>query len=257
MFLDLLKNVSSVNDKKLVLNEIGLNCESFEAVDMTQSLLVDPQLKATSAIATIRIAYKLRIHHKDETRKILENVLAKVDHPDVQKRAQEVLNDLDKYEDHIMQWVAIGPFVDQKILSGEQNYKTVFEPEKADTSDLEWKPLTLGIGSWDINLESTYGAIDHCSAFVRTMIWSPVDQDIQVEGGCDDALRMWVNGELVFDDYSIRGGSPRTMRAPAKLREGWNELKLKSVDHEGGWQFGCRVRRPNGTKIEGLKYEAR
>ena len=25
----------------------------------------------------------------------------------------------------------------------------------------------------------------------------------------------------------------------------------------GGWAFGCRVRKPNGAKLEGLKYEAR
>jgi HEAT repeat protein len=257
MFLDALKRVSNVDNKRRVLNEMGLNCESFEAVAATQSLLEDPQLGSTAAIATIRIAYKLRLSHKDEARKILEHVLATVDDPDVQKRAQNVLNDLDKYEDHIRQWVAIGPFVDKTIESGEQSYKQVYEPDRTDTSKLEWKPLELGIGDWDINLEATYGPIDHCAAYVRTMIWSPVDQEVQIEGGCDDALKMWVNGEIVFDDYSVRGGSPRKMLAPARLRKGWNELKLKAVDDEGGWAFGCRVRKPNGTKLDGLKYEAR
>jgi HEAT repeat protein len=257
MFLDALQKVNSVDDKKLVLNEIGLNCASLEAIDMTQSLLDHPQLKASAAIATIRIAYKLRNSHRDTARRVLENVLAEVDHPDVQKRAQDVLNDIDKYQDHIMQWVAIGPFVDEKILSGEQSYKTVFEPEKADTSDLVWKPLTLGVGGWDINLEATYGSIDHCAAYVRTMIWSPRDQDIQVEGGSDDALRIWVNGKLVHNDYAVHGAAPRQTLAPATFRQGWNELKLKVVDHEGGWSFGCRIRKPNGTRIDGLKYEAR
>ena len=73
--------------RRAVLKEIGLKCESLEAVAATQSLLKDPQLKATAAIATIRIAYKLRLSHKDEARKILEHVLATVDDPDVQKRS--------------------------------------------------------------------------------------------------------------------------------------------------------------------------
>lgn len=47
------------------------------------------------------------------------------------------------------------------------------------------------------------------------------------------------------------------MLAAAQLKKGWNELKLKAVDHEGGWSFGCRVRQPNGAKLDGLKYEAR
>jgi len=89
------------------------------------------------------------------------------------------------------------------------------------------------------------------------MVWSPIDQDVQVEGGCDDALKIWVNGKLVYEKYTVGGCTPRTMLAPATLRQGWNELKLKATDHEGGWQFGCRIRRPNGAKLDGLKYEAR
>lgn len=257
MFLDALRQVSGVGNKKRVLNELGLNSESFDAVAAAQSLLQDPQLGSTAAVAAIRIAYKLRLNHKDEARKILNNVLATVDHPDVQKRAQDVLNDLDKYEDHILQWVAVGPFVDEDIISGEQNYRTVFEPEKANPSvDLKWEPIELGIGSWNINLEATYGPIDHCAAYLRTMVWSPIDQDVQIEGGCDDALKIWVNDALVYDQYN-GGASPRSTLARAKLQQGWNELKLKAVDHEGGWAFGCRVRRPNGAKLDGLKYEAR
>jgi HEAT repeat protein len=257
MFLDALNKVQSVNDRRRVLEEIGLKCDSLEAVGMTQSLLQQPELETAAAIATIRIAYKLRNSNRDTVRQALNNVLAKVDHPDVQKRAQDVLNDIDKYEDHIMQWVAVGPFVGERIISGEQSYKTVFAPEKSNAGDQDWKPLTQGIGSWDINLEATYGSLDHCAAYVRTMIWSPVDQDIQVEGGSDDALRIWVNGQLVHDQYSVHGAAPRQVSAPARLRQGWNELMLKVVDHEGGWVFGCRVRKPDGTKLADLKYEAR
>ncbi len=257
MFLGLLDRIRSVDSKKVVLNEIGLNCESFEALDATMSLFGNPQLKAVAGIAAIRIAYKLRRQHRDRIREVLHEILARVDHPDVQRRGQDVINDLDKYEDHILRWVAIGPFVDNEITSGEVSYKTVFAPERSDTSDLKWKPLTLGIGSWDINLESTYGAKDHCSAFVRTMIWSPVDQSVQVEGGADDALKIWVNGKLVHEGWRTGGCEPRQIKVPTKLTKGWNELKLKVTDHEGGWQFGCRVRKPNGTKVDDLKYEAR
>ncbi len=257
MFLDALELITDLDNKKRVLNEIGLNCESLEAAAATQSLLQDSQLKSVAAIATIRIAYKLRSSHKEEARSILESVLAKVDHPDVQRRAQDVLNDLDKYEDHILQWVAVGPFVDPSISSGKASYDKIFKPETANSSDQDWKPLTKGIGSWDINLEAEYGPRDHCSAYVRTMVWSPVDQDVQIESGSDDALKIWVNGIKVHEQWRIGGGGPRQFLVPARLEVGWNELKLKVTDHEGGWHFGCRVREPNGSKLDGLKYEAR
>ncbi|MEM7474575.1 MAG: HEAT repeat domain-containing protein [Planctomycetota bacterium] len=257
LFLTLLESCKSLENKKLVLNEIGLNCESFEAIESTKALFSNRQLQATAAIAAIRIAYKLRQKDKDRVRAILLNVLASVSHPDVQARGQNVLNDIDKYEDHILEWVAIGPFVDPKITSGEASFNAVFEPEQRNTSSLKWEPLTKGIGSWDINLEAAYGAKDHCSAFVRTMVWSPVKQKVQVEGGSDDALKIWLNGELIHQKWRTGGCKPRDVQAAATLQKGWNELKLKVTDHGGGWQFGCRVRKPNGTLLEGLKYEAR
>lgn len=257
MLLGALKQVSGSDRKKQVLAAMGDKCDSFEAIAAARGLFDDPELKATAARAAIHIADKLRSGHEAKARTVLEQIIAAVDDPEARKQAREVLNDIDKYQDHIMRWVAIGPFADKSIDTGEQSYKTAYEPEQADTSKLEWKPLELGIGRWEINLEATYGPMDHCCAYVRTMVWSPIDQDIQIEGGCDDALKMWVNAELVFDDYGVRGGSPRKMRAPAKLRQGWNELKLKAVDHEGGWAFGCRIRKPDGTKLEGLKFEAR
>lgn len=257
MFLTLLNQVSSIETKKQVLNQIGLNCESFESIDATQAFYDDANLRAVAAIATVRIAYKLRQQHKDRVREVIVNVLARIDHPDVQKRAQEVLNDLDKYDDHILNWVAVGPFVDQAITSGEASFKTAFEPEQVTTDDLAWKPITLGIGSWDINLEATYSAIDHCSAYVRTMVWSPKDQDIQVEAGSDDALKIWLNGKQIHQQWRTGGCSPRQVLAAAHLQKGWNELKLKVTDHQGGWQFGCRIRKPDGSRLDGLKYEAR
>ena len=206
-FLDALKQVSQIESKQKIVKEIGLKCESLEAAEATQSLLTDSKLGSTAAIATIRIAYKLRLSHKEQARKILESVLATMEQPEIQKRAQDVLNDLDKYTDHILQWVAIGPFGGKQLESGEQCYNQMFEPEQADTSNLNWKPLELGIGSWEINLEATYDKIDHCAAYLATMIWSPVDEDVQVEGGTDDALKIWVNGELVFNEYRGLGGS--------------------------------------------------
>jgi HEAT repeat protein len=257
MLLGALKQITDVDKQKRVLEAIGNYCDSFDAIKAMQSLLDQPELKTTAALATVRIADKLRSSQEGKARTVLEDLIAKINDPAVQSSGQEVLNEIDKYQDHIMQWVIIGPFGDKSIETGEQSYKTVYEPEQVDTSKLDWKPLKIGLGRWDINLEATFGPMDHRCAYVRTMVWSPKDQDVLIEGGCDDALRMWVNGQLVFDDYSVRGGSPRKMRAPAKLREGWNELKLKAVDHEGGWAFGCRIRKPNGTKLDGLKYEAR
>ena len=94
-------------------------------------------------------------------------VIAEVNHEDVRNRAQEVLNDMDKYEGHILKWMVAGPFT-IKGQDGEAVYAAKFAPEEPHSKDVAWKELTSGIGSWDINLESTFGGMDHCAAYLRT-----------------------------------------------------------------------------------------
>ena len=94
-------------------------------------------------------------------------------------------------------------------------------------------------------------------AFVRTYVRSPREQDVRLEMGSDDAIRAWVNGKLVHEQYTNRGLTVRQDIASAHLEEGWNELLLEVVDHEGGWQFSCRIRDPEGNALEDLEVEAR
>ncbi len=257
MLVDALKRVDGIEMKKLVLKTMESGCSSVEAAGATRSLLDDPQLRVSAAIATARIAKQLAGTDREAACRILNELLATVEEPDARTVARNVLNDIEQYDDHILSWTAVGPFKSDETLNGEQCYKTVFPPENGEASKLDWKPLKAGVNGWDINLEATYGPMDCCAAYVRTMVWSPADQRVQVEGGADDGLKIWVNKELVFDDWNVRGGSPRKMLASARLRQGWNELMLKVVDDTGGWGFGCRVRKPDGSGLEGLRYEAR
>jgi hypothetical protein len=149
-----------------------------------------------------------------------------------------------------------GPYV-EKGKEGAAIYATAFAPEKPDATDVKWVPLDKGIGSWDINLEAMFGALDHCAAYLRTRVWCPQEQDAVLEIGCDDAVKAWVNGQIVHDRWNEQAAAPRQHRAGVHLKQGWNDLMLKAVDAGGGWVAACRVRAPNGLAIEGLKVEAK
>jgi len=255
MYLQALKRVRGVDDKKAVMEGLGLSSEAPEALDLTLGYLDDKALQAAAGIAALRIAYRLRQRDEQRARTALKQVLAKVNHPDVQKRAREVFNELDKYEDHILQWVTIGPF-QEKGKDGPGMYKLALEPEK-NPDGVGWKPLTKGIGSWEINLEATYGSLDFCAAYLRTRVWSPTEQEVQLQMGSDDGIKAWLNGKLVYDQWSESGAAPRQKLVKVKLAKEWNDLMLKVVDQQGGWVGACRIRKPDGTALEGLKIEAR
>jgi hypothetical protein len=253
MYMQALQRVDQVNDKKAVLEGLGLTSESTEGLDVALEYLDDSALQAAAGIAAMRIAYRLRNRDESRARDALKQVLAKVDHPDVQQRTREVLNELDKYEDHILQWVTVGPF-QESGQDGAAIYRTVFPPEE-DPDAADWKPLTKGIGSWEINLESTYGGLDFVAAYLRTSVWSEGQQDVQLELGSDDGIKVWLNGELLYDQWREGGAAPRQKLVRGTLQEGWNDLMLKVVDQQGGWVGACRIRKPDGAALEGLKYD--
>jgi len=254
MYVQAMKHVDGVNDKKAVLEGLGLSAESPQALDVALEYLDDAKLQAAAGIATTRIAHRLRQNDEARARTALKQVLSKVDHPDVQKRTQDVLNELDQYEGHILQWVTVGPF-QESGKDGAAIYREAFPPE-TDPNGVDWKPLSEGIGSWEINLESTYGGLDFAAAYLRTRVWSDVEQDIQLEMGSDDGIKTWLNGKLLYDQWGEGSASPRQKLVKAKLLKGWNDLMLKVVDQQGGWVGACRIRQPDGTALEGLKYKA-
>jgi hypothetical protein len=254
MTMRVMQRVTQTNDKKLVLAGLGLTAESPEALQVALRHLDEQPLQATAGLAALRIAHRLQHRDADLARAALKRVLEIVEHEDVRGRAQEVLNDMDRYQDHILTWVGVGPYTESG-KDGSAIYRTPLGPEKDGVESVDWKPITEGIGSWDINLEATYGGLDYVGAYVRTRVWSEADGDALLEMGSDDGIKAWLNGQLVFDQWNEGGVSPRQKRVPVKLAKGWNDLMLKVVDQQGGWVFCCRIRKPDGTALEGLRVE--
>lgn len=254
MYIRAMELAERPDDKKLVLGGLG-SATSAEALALVERYLNDERLQTEAASAAVQIANRLRQNDPTRARVALRNVVALVKDSRIRQRAQDVINEMEQYEGYILVWLGSGPY-SEKGKQGSDIFKTAFGPEKSGT-DVKWKRLTRGVGSWDINLESTFGSKDHCAAYMRTRIFSPVEQDARLELGSDDSIKVWLNGKLIHANNTNRGMSPRQDLVKAKLREGFNELLLKVVDNSGGWSFCCRVRKPDGSALEGLKVEAK
>jgi hypothetical protein len=91
---------------------------------------------------------------------------------------------------------------------------------------------------------------------MKTRVWSPTDQDVRLELGSDDAIKVWLNGKVIHANNANRGMSPREDLVNTRLNKGWNDLLLKVTDNSGGWTFCCRIRKSDGSTLDGLKIEA-
>jgi len=245
-----------LEDKKLVLAGLG-TASTVEALDLVEKSLSDASLEAEAGLAMAQIADRLRPTNAPRARAAVDKVLATVKDPRVRQQAQDVVNDLEQFEGYILNWLA-SPIYKAKGADTQKLFEAAQIPETAEAATVAWKPLNAGVGPWSINLEAFFGAEDHCAAYVRTRVWVPAAQDARLEMGSDDCIKAWLNGKAVHTPpYYNRSMAPRQDFVGVKLQAGWNDLMLKVVDHEGGWAFCCRLRRPDGAALADTKVEAK
>ncbi len=67
--------------------------------------------------------------------------------------------------------------------------------------------------------------------------------------GVDDGEKIWVNGELAFDNFVARPLQADQDKVPVKLKAGTNRILMKIYQNNLGWEFCLRLTKPDGTVI--------
>lgn len=136
-------------------------------------------------------------------------------------------------------------------------FDVAFPPEQPGFGDASWRRVVAGIGAWEINLKAAVRDAEDVAAYLRTRLHSPTEQNVLLELGSDDAVKVWLNGTLVHGNNADRAIEPRQDMVTVRLRAGWNDVFLKVTNHRGPWEIGCRVCRPDGVALAGLHVDAR
>jgi len=165
-------------------------------------------------------------------------------------------------------WLLAGPFPAAEVDA------PLDHPFLADEADLTARP---GQGGWsepiyffddriDLGAYFDVGVGARTVAYGFTWFDAPADQQAELWIGSDEGLRVWINGEIVYD-YTRR----RTYRddeivqekkLPVRLRKGENRLLVKSVQEFSDFQFALNICEPeadftiDGDRVEGLKFRA-
>ncbi len=249
MYMKAMALADRTADKKMVLAGLGTS-SSAEALKLVQGYLKAPHLKAEAALAAVQIAGRLGNLDAPYAKASLKNILAVVTDADIRRKANDILNGLDKYDGYIMAWSVSGPY------KGKDLFAHAFAPETGGGKGAKWQRLSKGGEVWWFDLEKMFGSMDHCAAYMRTRIFSPVDCKARLDLGSDDGIVVWVNGKKVHASNTTRGLSAAQDKVPVTLKKGWNTLMLKVVDAAGQWSFCCRIRNHEGGPLEGIKAEA-
>jgi hypothetical protein len=141
-------------------------------------------------------------------------------------------------------WHGQGYFPDEEtakknFLADDLPDVTTFASQvKAGEKEYEWAVL-----------ESQYGVVDLTQAFdnwfVAGYAWAQIDMAEDKKGflgiGSDDSVKVWLNGQLVHQNWVLRGVWPDNDRVPVQFRRGQNQLVLKIQNGGGAWGFSCRL----------------
>ncbi|MCY3002882.1 MAG: PSD1 and planctomycete cytochrome C domain-containing protein [Planctomycetota bacterium] len=141
-------------------------------------------------------------------------------------------------------WRTVGPLVAESF---EEARDTAFEPERElaegkafaesyRNGALAWRELELKVGQQKIPLQG-----ERCATYLRRTITTPRARQLELYVGGDDAVKLWLNGELVHEsnDYATYTNTPT--RVQVRLREGVNQLLAKVTNGNGGYGFAFDI----------------
>jgi alpha-galactosidase len=107
-----------------------------------------------------------------------------------------------------------------------------------------WRPATTSKRG-HVNLSREAGRHENAVIYATTTVDSVHARETVLSCGSDDAIQIWLNGDVVHAHDIHRGYTAGDDEAPIRLKEGTNTLLVKIVNYAAGWGFGVSIPRPN------------
>jgi len=242
-------------EKKRVLSGLA-SAKSAAALNMAAQYLDDLPLHLEAESAVVQIAQNTYAGDPARTKEVLAKVIAATKQDAIRQQAQEIVNQIERFDGYIVAWQVSGPYT--KDVQASELFDTPFAPEQ-EGQEVQWKAMPVGTtpdSPWLIEPDKVEGLAGNTRvAYLRTRISSPKEQKARLELGSDDGVKVWLNGQLVHANNAERPVQPGQDKADVTLKEGVNSVLIKLTQNGGQWAMCVRFRAPDGGKLEGLKVE--
>ena len=135
------------------------------------------------------------------------------------------------------------------LFPSEETQKIEFDVNQIDVTRFEPR-VTIGQENygWSV-LQNEFGIVDLTKVdenwYMITYAWAQIEMSEEKKGvlgiGSDDGVKVWLNGELVHENWTCRGVEVDNDRVPVTFKKGMNQLVLKIQNGGGSWGFCCRM----------------
>ncbi len=165
-------------------------------------------------------------------------------------------SDADINGDYILAWQVAGPYKSEGE-DGLHILDIAFIPETVpDHPSIVWRDQYADDSQSPgmVKLSESQDPGNYCT-FARTCIDSEADQTVQLHIRSDDGVKVWINGELVFEtvaNHDLMSG-PDVVDAP--LKRGWNTVMFKVGQGAGDGSFACMIGDSSGDPAKGVRVD--
>ena len=155
----------------------------------------------------------------------------------------------------ITSWLLVGPFP----WKSEEAFtrRNINEPNIDLTAtytvagkQLEWTSFTTPDAAGIVHLPNVFGPNDNVTVYAHAEIVVENAKDVVFRMGSDDGIKLWVNGEVVYENDTGRALVVDQDAAKARLKAGRNQILFQITQSIAGWGFCARITEPDGRPVE-------
>jgi CubicO group peptidase (beta-lactamase class C family) len=150
------------------------------------------------------------------------------------------------------QWLVLGPIpvsAEESAGKDKKEQKKVFDTNPCSIErfratvkigEKEYKWASLASEGEIVDLVQMLGQKEYVTAYAWARIRMAEEKRILLGIGSDDAVKVWLNGELVHENWVQRLCTKDSDLVPVTLHKGRNHLVLKIQNSTDDWAFSCR-----------------
>lgn len=227
------------------------------AADAIQPFLKDGTLALDAATALARLGKDLGPMYRTRFLAMMQEIKAMPAATDALKQTADeairAMNNVGQTDGYLTGWLLAGPFT-KAGKGGQQLFDEVFDPEKAGAPGVAWKAVSAvpHRNARIVRLDQLTGGGNDRVAYLRTKIDSEKDQEVTLEAGSDDGIKVWLNGQVVISENGVHPCNPGQNKAKLNLKSGANVLLVKVTQGGGEWEACLRLRGNAGGETAGL-----
>ncbi|MCY3021716.1 MAG: HEAT repeat domain-containing protein [Planctomycetota bacterium] len=251
IYKKVLETAKRPDEKKQALAGVA-DLATAEALDLLKGYFEDKALGDDAANQAIQMAKRNGAFLGDKASAALEAIKAIPGASEQLKKAADeaikAVKNTGQLDGFIIAWLLAGPYEQDNKGAGEL-FDIVFDPEKPDAK-VGWRPVLAEKGAHPIALDKVIGGQNRV-AYLKTGITSEMDQEVLLEVGSDDGVKVWLNGQVVHANNATRGCQEGQDKVKMKLKQGANTLLCKVTQGGGEWAVVARLRSAGGKEAVG------